>query len=1053
MNFEQLLSSLNPAQKKAVNAIEGAVMVVAGPGTGKTQVLGARIANILQQTDCHPENILCLTFTEAATVALRNRLYEFIGSAAHRVNIYTYHAFCNMVIQDNKNHFGYQDLEAASDLETLEVVKEIIDELPSDHVLKRLKGEVYFDSKNLLQLFSLMKKDRHSPQKIESEAKEYLQMAANSEVFRLKRKTNYGKAGDLKKEYYVEEERIQKLIAASALFFTYQTKLLERRRYDYNDMINWVIDAFNSEENLLLQYQEQYQYVLVDEYQDTNGSQNELLYLLINYWDNPNVFVVGDDDQSIYKFQGANVENIFHFQQRYKNDIQLVVLEENYRSIPSILQASGSVIEHNNERLIKKVEGLSKTIRSANPALMNSDGKVEIHSYPNTYQEVIGIANEIKKMKSEGVSFKDIAILYRNHDQSNELVKYLQAEKIPFNVSVSQNILEVPIVKQVLKLLEYLQKEWELLDSGEEHLYEILHFTRFKKLRSFEIAKLAADHKDQYEKGFRESIREAISSGKPPYMHEESVHELRQFLDDIDYWIKKMATANLQTLVEQVMAKGGFISQALASSDNIFEVQCLKTLFNFIKEETAKRPHSTLKDLLRTLDLLRVNNLKLSLNKVIHGKDGVNLMTAHGSKGLEFDHVFVMGCTANKWEKNGQTLPFYLDRIISGEPDAAFEEEGRRLFYVALTRAKRSLKVTYAVLNENDKPMNKSVYVHELEESDACISFESEVDELLFMEFFNKTIDPVTEEFKGLTQLDFVDKQLENFRLSATNLNNYLKCPVSFFYQNIVRVPSAKNENMTFGSAMHFALEAYFREMLQTDQKVFPDNEFLIKRFKQHIDRHRESFTEESYERFMALGEQSLTALVEERKFNWEAHKDLDIEVSIKNVEIDGVPIRGILDKLIFNSESIQVVDYKTGKYSNARSKTKPPVDPDQLKEGETDHNKIYGGDYWRQVVFYKLLVESDPRFNKPVDSGLLEFVEAEGGVFNQIKITIEPGHLQEVKQQIKRSYDAILNKEFNHGCNKSDCVWCNFNHFYLNKESDLNAELLKVDFDEIDER
>ena len=1053
MQFEDLYKSLNSEQKNAVDTIEGTVMVVAGPGTGKTQVLGARVANILRLTDAKAENILCLTFTEAATVALRDRLYQFISTDAQRVNIYTYHAFCNMVIQENKSLFGYQELDPASEIEVLEIVKEIIDELPANHELKRYRGDIYFDTNSLISLFNLLKKDGLQPAEVYALCDEYLNDIENDESFRLKRDSKNGKKGDFKQIYFAEQEKIERLRAAVALYDAYIAKMAHRKRYDYNDMINWVTAEFLSNHNLLLQYQEQYQYILVDEYQDTNGSQNQLLMLLINYWDNPNVFVVGDDDQSIYKFQGANVENIKMLYEAYSKYVKLIVLTENYRSTPSILNVSNTLISNNTERLVGQIDSVSKEISASNPEVIALDSAVNIISYPNTQQEVIELANSIKVLSEKGVKLKNIAVLYRNHKQSDDLVKYLQAEKISFNISMAKDILDEPLIHQLLQLLEYLDLESQKLDKGQHLLFEILHSKNFVHLTPFEIASLSVQLKKQYDLAWREAIHSMIAKEERGKLSTESFKELKQFIADLEYWHKELHNSNLQTVVEHVISKGGFIGRALASSDNLYEVQCLKTFFNFLKSETAKNPYLTLTQFLDTINILKENKLGLSLTKVVYGADGVNLMTVHGSKGLEFEHVFIMGCTADKWEKNGQSLPFNMNRIVKGEPKLAHEEEGRRLFYVGLTRAKHNLTISYSMRDAADKPLNRSVYVAEIEDSEYTHIKHSEIREIELLDFFQKTMQQENKAYLKLTQMDFIKQELENFRMSATNLNSYLKCPVSFFYQTIVRVPSALNESMSFGTAVHGALEALIKQKSSSETQNLPKSEFLVTEFKKALSRHRESFTEIAYKRKLEFGNTILPQYYEARKSQWLNEHNSQTELSFKNIEINGIPIRGQIDKIIIGDRDIKVVDYKTGNYNYAKAKINPPLSSDKLKEGELDHNKIYGGDYWRQIMFYYILIQQDPRFSKSVSSGILDFIEPVKGEFIQEEIAINPSDVEIVRMQIKTVYDAIINGQFEKGCNKEDCVWCNFNNYYLKRKNYKLADLLSTEAEEIDER
>ncbi|MFI5186421.1 MAG: UvrD-helicase domain-containing protein, partial [Chitinophagales bacterium] len=312
--FREEYNRLNEKQRLAVDTVEGPVLVIAGPGTGKTQILASRIGKILLETDAYPQNILCLSYTDAGVVAMRKRLIHFIGPDAYKVNIFTFHAFCNEVIQENLSLFEKTALDPISELERIELFKELIDSFPKNHPLKRYRGDVYFEIHNLEKLFSVMKQEGWSPAFINQKIDEHLDDLPNRDEFIYKRKYKEFNIGDLKKDKIEEEkEKMEKLRAAVNEFDHFQQLMKRRNRYDFDDMINWVIKAFEENKNLLANYQERFLYILVDEYQDTSGTQNKIIELLINYWEKPNVFVVGDDDQSIYRFQGANVENMLAF--------------------------------------------------------------------------------------------------------------------------------------------------------------------------------------------------------------------------------------------------------------------------------------------------------------------------------------------------------------------------------------------------------------------------------------------------------------------------------------------------------------------------------------------------------------------------------------------------------------------------------------------------------------------------------------------------------------------------------------------------------------------
>ena len=313
--FEERYNKLNERQKQAVDTIYGPVMVIAGPGTGKTEVLSMRIAALLNsEAQVQPSEILCLTYTEEATSSMRRRLVQIIGPAAHKVNIYTFHAFCNSVIQNNSEYFSLRTLQPITDLERTDLLYKILEELPPGHPLRKLSGNIYYDAGKLNKLFDLMKREYLSSDHISKAIDEYLASLPTRDEYIYKRNGNGFKKGDIKQAAIDEQtKRMETTRAAASLFDTYVAKMQEVGRYDFNDMILWVLDAFKKHPWMLQSYQERYQFTLVDEFQDTNGAQNELINMLASYWEDPNIFVVGDDDQSIYEFQGARIRNIIEF--------------------------------------------------------------------------------------------------------------------------------------------------------------------------------------------------------------------------------------------------------------------------------------------------------------------------------------------------------------------------------------------------------------------------------------------------------------------------------------------------------------------------------------------------------------------------------------------------------------------------------------------------------------------------------------------------------------------------------------------------------------------
>ncbi|HRG91637.1 MAG TPA: ATP-dependent helicase, partial [Chitinophagaceae bacterium] len=679
--FREEYEKLNEQQRLAVDHIDGPVMVIAGPGTGKTQILASRIGRILLDTDAAPENILCLTYTDAGVVAMRKRLLRFIGPDAYKVNISTFHAFCNEVIQENLSWFEKTALDPISDLEKVQLFKELIDSFPKNHPLKRYRGDVYFEVNNLQSLFSTMKKEGWTPAFINERIDAYLNDLPTRDEFIYKRKYKNFNAGDLKQEKINEEqEKMEKLRAAVAEFDHFQQLMRKRNRYDFDDMINWVIRGFEENKNLLASYQEKFQYILVDEYQDTSGTQNRLVELLISYWDQPNVFVVGDDDQSIYRFQGANVENMMDFAHQYRDDLLTVVLTNNYRSTQPILDVSKTLINRNDERLVKKIEGLSKELLSSKEELKHLQLLPQIREYETQRLEMTGIAHEVQQLVAKGVAAGRIGIIYKENKYGEELAQYFKLLNVPVYSKRHLNLLELPLTRKIVLILRYLASEHDVAYSGDEMLFEILHFDWFH-ISSLEVAKLSVEAAEKRYGGDKTSMRRILAekaAAPPKDLFSTGLHSgLIKASAVIEQLMSDVSNFSLRQLFDQLVREAGVLSHIMQSPDKHWQLEVLTALYDFIKEETHRNPLLSLEGLVNLIDMMEQEGISLPLVQVSGNDKGVNLMTAHGSKGLEFEYVFLAGTNSGFWEKKrkpggGYKLP---DTIFASTPASSDEEE------------------------------------------------------------------------------------------------------------------------------------------------------------------------------------------------------------------------------------------------------------------------------------------------------------------------------------------------------------------------------------------
>lgn len=1016
--FEQELKNLNPSQKTAVTQIAGPVLVIAGPGTGKTHILSARIGNILKETDTNPHNILCLTFTDAGVLAMRERLQEFIGPEAHKVHIYTFHSFCNTIIQDNLELFGRFEMEAISQLERVEIIREMMDELRESNILKKGRWDIYHYESHLGNLFKQMKSENWTREFIEEKIDEYLKSIPTREEFIYKKNTKHSKKGDLKQKKVDDiKDRLEKLRVGAKLFEVYKAKMKERNRYDYEDMIHWVLEEFKTNEALLRRYQEQYLYFLVDEYQDTNGSQNKILDSLIKYWDNPNVFVVGDDDQSIFEFQGARLRNIMDFYNAHQPDIRLVMLKDNYRSSQHILDASKKVIDHNNERIIKNIEGLEKSLVARSEDFAASIIRPRIIQYPNKMHEDAAVANEIERLHNEGFPLNEVAVIYAKHKQARNIISLLERKRIPYNTKRRVNILDLPLIDNLRTFLEYLYFEYKTPNTGEEFLFKIMHFD-YLGIHPSDLNRLS-NYMAKYGRVRNISWREVIENeeelNKIQFRDKDAVYRFSELINSL---LADFGNYRCLSFLERLINRSGLLHHVLHHDEKPWLLQIIGTFFDFVKRETDKNPRLSVKRLLDILKNMDENQLPIGVNKTIFAENGVNLVTAHGSKGLEFQIVFMIDA-GKDWDSTsaGRRYNFYLPETItlSNEESDALESR-RRLFYVAMTRAKEQLYISYAEKDNSSSPLARTQFIDEmLEDEKLGLEVEEkvlppeniiEVQALLLAALEQPKID--AQEATSVVEL------LEGFVLSVSSMNRYQSCPLSFYYEYVLRIPSVPNEAATYGTAMHNSLKRLFDKMLLHPERAFPTRDELVDYFQKEMKRKRHYFSKKGFSRRMNMGKRNLKAYYSANIKKWE--KNVLPEMDIRNVEYRGVPLKGSLDKVVnINEKQAKVVDYKTGSLND--KKMKPPK-----------NKNILGGIYWRQLYFYKILYENYRNNDRKIIQGEISYLETDRKKNFPVKsLSYNSEHEALVGEMMVESYQSIMSQNFYEGCGEDTCKWCNF--------------------------
>lgn len=946
-------------------------MVIAGPGTGKTQILTLRIANILRRTDVGPGNILAITFTEAGASSMRNRLVEMIGAQGYEVRIETFHGFCNNIIREYAEYFPHLSArKSATEAEQIAIITGIITSLklkelkpygnPTHYLMNILKAisDLKREGVGVAQFAAIIEQDEKNFQNIEDLYHE---------------QGSY--QGQMKSQYQRLARNIKKNKELAKIYRSYQSELKKRGSYDYNDMIVEVVGELGKNSELLLTLQEQYQYILVDEHQDTNNAQNKLLRLLTSFHSQPNLFIVGDQKQAIFRFQGASIENFNYFRKLYPK-AKLIILEKNYRSGQAILDAAHGVIP--SEKKLRASES-RRTCKISSAALSSP----EVEAYY--------IARQIQDLIKKDIAPEEIAVLYRDNKDAYPLARMLEKIGISFVIESSQNVLLDPEVKKLITLFRAVASF-----GTDETLAHALHvdFLNIPPLDIYQLLITAAKEK----KSLHDLIRNSRSSA------------LRDFYNILTRWEILQHNANLPEVFETITKESGFLGQLLSKTGMTTKLDYLNALFGEVKNLTDRNHDATLSDFLNHLAILETHNL-LTRREISDGTGKVRLMTAHGAKGKEFEMVFIANAHDGHWGNRRIADKIILPEVIfspSGSKlgEAGIDDDERRLFYVALTRAKRKIHISYPKKGLGGKGQLPSRFVSEIKPNliDEINTDKYEKEYILDQE---KLFGQGPQNGTGAKSKELVRGLFKENGLSVTGLNNYLACPWKYFYTNLLRIPEAKSKPQMYGTAIHAALKDFYK----TSTKIKVTKKFLLKRFEDYLK--KEPLRLADFKETLMKGKKALSGYYDTIP---KPTGEILTEFKVKGIVLDkNLSINGQIDKVEFlDGTDVRVIDYKTSK----------PKSRNEI-EGKTANSN---GDIKRQLVFYKLLLDhyqNGAKFN--MKEGVIEFIEPDqSGRYRKESFLVENKEVEELKKLVKQTAKEILNLSFwDKFCDDKDCEYC----------------------------
>lgn len=957
--FEVEYQRLNKAQKEAVDTIEGPVMVVAGPGTGKTQILALRIANILEQTDTQADGILCLTFTNSGVYAMRERLRAYIGSAASRIQISTFHAFAVKLIEEHYETLGYVEKPTLiDDLQSVALTDSILVEHHFEHLTSRNNKSQYF--RDIKSLVSLLKREHLSPDDFSLEIRKEIDDIKHDESNISTRGESKGK---LKQEALKRIEGLERTEEVVKFYALYELLKKAKGFLDFDDVLEELVRLVSISDDARDTIREQYLYVLVDEHQDSSGVQNEFLSRVWGDVESPNIFVVGDDRQLIYGFGGASLSYFEGFKEKF-GKVKLVTLTENYRSTQKILDTADALLKSS----LADAKLLANTKDSHALRIIEAE-------YPR--DEILRAGLEIKSHIENGMDPSEIAILVPKNREVRSAIRILGDLGLPVASGGSAKLFTDSEAQSFINILRALASPEEpslvaplLLSplSGIDPL-AAHRFLSENPARKLTLSKLL-------------SIKESLGL----YPEDDTVPEFAKLLGTfLECVARGEIHALIQKVGEEILVKRSNDHQTLTR-----RIEIIRTLLHLALSETERNPKLVLSGFLLFLDRLEEYDTDIPL-AVFDSDKGVKVMTLHSSKGLEFESVYI--CHLD--EKNllgkrggGFTLP---ERIKEME-HVKDEEAVKRELYVAITRAKKHCTLSYALNAYNGAALEMSHIIADMPEGlfDRVSAHENE--EFIMksgIDTYIKSGEAPSDSVTTTKLADLVKDEYWKNKLSVTHLNNFFECSWKWYFRNFLQLPEPESMSLEFGNLVHGVLEKVLKNKLGIDKKSITD---AIREKAEKLS----GFSDTDIARMKREAEEIIFEWVKNRFPEILPEHESERSLSYRDPEFDHLLINGKIDLVEKIEEGIvRVTDFKTGK-------------PKKKSEIEKVNDEGRMSDYHRQLAMYTYLIDRTTDGNTSVSESRLEFLEGAGSKDALYKTEISSDDVKNLLKDIN-DFDQLL--------------------------------------------
>lgn len=875
-NGKDTLASYNQAQREAILHDTGPALVLAGAGTGKTAVITARIVRLILEKNVSPERILALTFTEKAAREMQQRVDELLPYGMVETQIMTFHGLAERLLREYALDIGLaSDYQIASLAQSTIVMQE---------VLSSLKFKYYSPAH---QPFDFVQALLSAVSRLKDEGMDVLELRK-----RLKTKEIASDA-ELKQRY---EELAQ-------CYEAYQKACAARNLLDFGDLLMFLTQLLQRRPKVRAEISERFEYVLIDEFQDTNTIQMAILQLILP--PKKSVMVVGDDDQAIYKFRGASVENILSFQKTFP-DSKLIVLTENYRSGQQILDTSYDLIQHNNPHRLEDIQKIDKHLHAQD----EQTGAVNYRLYADKLDEQAGLVENIEKLLGEGVESKSIAILLRKNNQIKPYMQLLTQHKILFYVHQSLDLFGQAPIKMLLALCAALANPHD-----DQALYHVLSSDLFK-VPIGELIHISAKARSAH-----------VNLGEYCQSEGLEIPEIDKAMQLLQQWRELAKEQQAGELLYIILKQSGYLPQLLKiateDSEAAVRVQLIAEFFQIVKEFELSSEYTDIVNFATFMGQLQRSSADIFAEISPLDVEGVQILTVHRAKGLEFEHVFLPELTEQTFPTYAHAEKIKLDQLFATAPTDHYAEE-RRLFYVAMTRAKQGLYLSSAHDHGGKRPKRPSRFIVEALGKEVITAPKSEPKQTDLTEFL-QSFEPVQlpKDESRLSAHLYVDGWL---RLSTNQVADYLRSPREFWLFQVLKMPKGPFHSLIYGSAIHAALEYYYQQRAANKSVEVTDMQAVFKEAWQQEGFVSAEHAEALYKKGLVTLSNYVTnhAKIDDKPVAIEKPFELHLP-ELKTI------ISGRYDLVLQAGEGVEIRDFKTSEVDTEKKADRRAKDSIQL--------------------------------------------------------------------------------------------------------------------------